>query len=262
MTTVFITRKTWPANNSDICYCTSFYKGKLVLKMQLLHASASTITKSYLHLLLLLPAATCDGFQLRQLLPAPTTTWPTCTICDLSCYSPPMPISAYISCSFSCYFCQQLPQHMLQPVSAAICPSCCQHQIESITIPAEGGTLGHVENVENENPGHDSLVEELCQGMVHPVGGAAEPGPRRPDPGQHQAVVQAQEQGKRPGLPMERGEKRHHYVKYMPFLNKKRHVRKEKQCQLSRHGRRTVKKVMDFPVPSRDVTNQTLPGRE
>jgi hypothetical protein len=24
----------------------------------------------------------------------------------------------------------------------------------------------------------------------------------------------------------------------------------------------TVKKVSDFPVPSRDVTNQTLPGRE
>ncbi len=24
----------------------------------------------------------------------------------------------------------------------------------------------------------------------------------------------------------------------------------------------TVKKVNDFPVPSRDVTNQTLPGRE
>ncbi len=91
--------------------------------MQFLHESASTSTKSYLHLLLLLPAATCDGFQLRQLLPAPTTTWPTCTICDLSCYSPPMPISTYISCSFSCYFCQQLPQHWLQPASAAICPS-------------------------------------------------------------------------------------------------------------------------------------------
>jgi hypothetical protein len=24
----------------------------------------------------------------------------------------------------------------------------------------------------------------------------------------------------------------------------------------------TVKKVIDFPVPSRDVTNQTLPGQE
>jgi hypothetical protein len=24
----------------------------------------------------------------------------------------------------------------------------------------------------------------------------------------------------------------------------------------------TVKKVSDFPIPSRDVTNQTLPGRE
>jgi hypothetical protein len=31
------------------------------------------------------------------------------------------------------------------------------------------------------------------------------------------------------------------------------------------HGMRgeyTVKKVIDFPFPSRDVTNQTLPGRE
>jgi hypothetical protein len=27
-------------------------------------------------------------------------------------------------------------------------------------------------------------------------------------------------------------------------------------------GRYTVKKVLVFPVPSRDVTNQTLPGRE
>jgi hypothetical protein len=95
----------------------------------------------------------------------------------------------------------------MRPVATLQFARCCQHQIESI-IPAEGGTLGHVENVENENPGHDGLVEELGQGMVHPVGGAAEPRPRHPDPGQHQAVVQAQEQGKRPGLQIERGEKR------------------------------------------------------
>ncbi len=91
---------------------------------------------------------------------------------------------------------------MLQPESAAICTSCCQHQIECI-LPAEGGALGYVENVENENPGHDGLVEELGQGMVHTVGGAAEPGPRHPDPGQHEPVVQAKEQGKRPGLQIE-----------------------------------------------------------
>ncbi len=93
----------------------------------------------------------------------------------------------------------------MRPVAALQVARCCQYKIESITIPAEGGTLGHVENVENENPGHDGLVEELGQGMVHPVGGTAEPGPRHPDPGQHEPVVQAKEQGKRPGLQIERG---------------------------------------------------------
>ncbi len=32
-----------------------------------------------------------------------------------------------------------------------------------------------------------------------------------------------------------------------------------KQCHI---GGYTVKKVSDFPIPSRDVTNQTLPGKE
>ncbi len=34
------------------------------------------------------------------------------------------------------------------------------------------------------------------------------------------------------------------------------------RLNLTRRYEYTVKKVNDFPVPSRDVTNQTLPGRE
>jgi hypothetical protein len=36
----------------------------------------------------------------------------------------------------------------------------------------------------------------------------------------------------------------------------------EENAAKHENSRYTVQKVNDFPVPSRDVTNQTLPGRE
>jgi hypothetical protein len=45
-------------------------------------------------------------------------------------------------------------------------------------------------------------------------------------------------------------------------VRRDREIVKREKINIARRKRYTVKKVIVFPVPRRDVTNQTLPGRE
>ncbi len=97
-------------------------------------------------------------------------------------------------------------QYLLPP--PAVVYSICYHHQLLITlvlplqagIPAPGAAICEVELVKDEDGGHDGLVEQLGQRPVNPVQGAAEPRPRHPHPGQHEAVVDNQEHGKGPAL--------------------------------------------------------------